>query len=65
MENGRPKFIVAIGTSAGGFFALAELISQLDDEMDAAFFYSDAFVKTEHWWLPDRSNAEIYFAFLC
>ena len=38
MENGRPKFIIAIGTSAGGFFALADLISQLNDDMDAAFF---------------------------
>ena len=36
--NESPKFIVVIGTSAGGFFALAELISQLSDEMDAAFF---------------------------
>jgi len=34
----KPKFIVVIGTSAGGFFALAELISQLNDQMDAAFF---------------------------
>jgi two-component system chemotaxis response regulator CheB len=38
MENAKPKFIVVIGTSAGGFFALSELISQLSDEMDAAFF---------------------------
>ena len=38
MENQSPKFVVVIGTSAGGFFALAELISQLDPEMDAAFF---------------------------
>lgn len=38
MEETKPKFIVAIGTSAGGFFALAELISQLNDQMDAAFF---------------------------
>ena len=34
----KPKFIVVIGTSAGGFFALAELISQLTEDMDAAFF---------------------------
>jgi two-component system chemotaxis response regulator CheB len=34
----KPKFIVVIGTSAGGFFALAELISQLNDQMDTAFF---------------------------
>jgi two-component system, chemotaxis family, protein-glutamate methylesterase/glutaminase len=34
----KPKFVVVIGTSAGGFFALAELISQLTEEMDAAFF---------------------------
>jgi two-component system chemotaxis response regulator CheB len=33
-----PKFIVVIGTSAGGFSALEELISQLTHEMDAAFF---------------------------
>jgi two-component system, chemotaxis family, protein-glutamate methylesterase/glutaminase len=38
MEETKPKFIVVIGTSAGGFFALAELISQLNDQMDAAFF---------------------------
>lgn len=38
MEETKPKFIVVIGTSAGGFFALAELISQLSEEMDAAFF---------------------------
>ncbi len=38
MENETPKFIVVIGTSAGGFFALAELISQLKKEMDAAYF---------------------------
>lgn len=38
MENETPKFVVVIGTSAGGFFALAELISQLKAEMDAAFF---------------------------
>lgn len=38
MEDTTPKFIIVIGTSAGGFFALAELISQLNEEMDAAFF---------------------------
>lgn len=38
MEEETPKCIVVIGTSAGGFFALAELISQLDEDMDAAFF---------------------------
>lgn len=38
MESDTPKFVVVIGTSAGGFFALAELISQLSDQMDAAFF---------------------------
>lgn len=38
MENETPKYVVVIGTSAGGFFALAELISQLNTEMDAAFF---------------------------
>jgi len=38
MQNQQPKFIVVIGTSSGGFFALAELISQLNDKMDASFF---------------------------
>ena len=38
MQNENPKFIVTIGTSAGGFFALAEFISQLNGDMDAAFF---------------------------
>lgn len=38
MEERKPKFLVVIGTSAGGFFALAELISQLNEQMDAAFF---------------------------
>ena len=38
MEKESPKFIVVIGTSAGGFFALAELISQLKQETDAAYF---------------------------
>jgi two-component system chemotaxis response regulator CheB len=36
--NEKPKFVVVIGTSAGGFFALTELISQLTEEMNAAFF---------------------------
>jgi len=38
MMDQKPKFIVVIGTSAAGFFALAELLSQLNEEMDAAFF---------------------------
>lgn len=33
-----PKFIVVVGTSAGGLNALIELINQLNPEMDAAFF---------------------------
>src|SRR4051794_28714494 len=33
-----PKFIVTIGTSAGGASALEELIMQFTPEMDAAFF---------------------------
>src|SRR5688572_15577143 len=33
-----PKFIVVIGTSAGGIRALEELVMQLTAEMDAAFF---------------------------
>lgn len=33
-----PKFIVAIGTSAGGIRALEELVTQLTPDMDAAFF---------------------------
>ncbi len=33
-----PKFIVVIGTSAGGIRALEELVIQLKPEMDAAFF---------------------------
>lgn len=32
-----PKFIVVIGTSAGGIAALTELVSQLKPQMDAAF----------------------------
>ena len=33
-----PKFIVVIGTSAGGIRALEELVMQPTPEMDAAFF---------------------------
>ena len=33
-----PKFIVVIGTSAGGIRALKELVMQLTPDMDAAFF---------------------------
>jgi len=33
-----PKFIVVIGTSAGGIRALEEVVMQLNPEMDAAFF---------------------------
>jgi two-component system, chemotaxis family, protein-glutamate methylesterase/glutaminase len=33
-----PKFVVVIGTSAGGIRALEELVLQLTPEMDAAFF---------------------------
>lgn len=33
-----PKYIVVIGTSAGGANALIELVSQLTPEMDAAYF---------------------------
>ncbi len=33
-----PKFIIVVGTSAGGMNALIELVSQLKDNMDAAFF---------------------------
>jgi two-component system chemotaxis response regulator CheB len=33
-----PKFIVVIGTSAGGIRALEELVMQLKPDMDAAFF---------------------------
>ena len=38
MGTDSPSFVVVIGTSAGGFSALAEVISQLTVEMDAAFF---------------------------
>ncbi|CAM3410190.1 chemotaxis protein CheB [Aequorivita lipolytica] len=33
-----PKFIIVVGTSAGGMNALIELVSQLKENMDAAFF---------------------------
>ncbi len=33
-----PKFIVVVGTSAGGINALSELVAQLTPDMDAAFF---------------------------
>ncbi len=33
-----PKFIIVVGTSAGGMNALIELISQLTENIDAAFF---------------------------
>lgn len=38
MKDTQPGFIVVIGASSGGFFALTELISQLNEDMDAAFF---------------------------
>lgn len=38
MKREKPKFIVVVGTSAGGYSALTEFISQLGEEMDAAFF---------------------------
>lgn len=34
----KPKFIVVVGTSAGGVAALSELVGQLNPKMDAAFF---------------------------
>src|SRR5690349_21424715 len=37
-QQDEPKFIVVIGTSAGGIRALEELVMQLKPEMDAAFF---------------------------
>jgi two-component system chemotaxis response regulator CheB len=33
-----PKFIVVIGASAGGLNALSELVAQIDENIDAAFF---------------------------
>lgn len=38
MAGSEPKYIVAIGTSAGGIRALGELVMQLNANMDAAFF---------------------------
>lgn len=38
-QQKEPKFIVVIGTSAGGIRAIDELIMQLKPEMDAAFFF--------------------------
>jgi two-component system, chemotaxis family, protein-glutamate methylesterase/glutaminase len=37
-QQDEPKFIVVIGTSAGGIRALEELVMQLEPEMNAAFF---------------------------
>jgi two-component system chemotaxis response regulator CheB len=37
-QQDEPKFIVVIGTSAGGIRALEELVMQLKPEMNAAFF---------------------------
>src|SRR5215213_11781736 len=37
-QQDEPKFMVVIGTSAGGIRALEELMMQLKPEMDAAFF---------------------------
>lgn len=34
----QPKFIIVVGTSAGGMNALIELVSQLKENMDAAVF---------------------------
>src|SRR5688572_29781738 len=33
-----PKFIVVMGASSGGLTALSEVVGQLDEKMDAAFF---------------------------
>lgn len=33
-----PKFVVVVGTSAGGIRALEELVMQLKPELDAAYF---------------------------
>jgi two-component system chemotaxis response regulator CheB len=38
MDEKKPKFVVVIGTSAGGVAALSELVGQLNPTMDAAFF---------------------------
>jgi two-component system, chemotaxis family, protein-glutamate methylesterase/glutaminase len=37
-QQDEPKFMVVVGTSAGGIRALEELVMQLTPEMDAAFF---------------------------
>lgn len=36
--SAQPKFVIVIGTSAGGLNALGELVSQLKDGMDACIF---------------------------
>src|SRR5215216_5926413 len=33
-----PKFIVVIGASAGGFTSIIELVAQIPEKLDAAFF---------------------------
>src|SRR5438128_2738231 len=38
MSDDSPKYIVVVGTSAGGIRALEELVTQLNPGMDAAFF---------------------------
>lgn len=37
-QQEEPKFVIVIGTSAGGIRALEEVMMQLQPEMDAAFF---------------------------
>jgi len=37
-QQNEPKFMVVIGTSAGGIRALEEIVMQLNPEIDAAFF---------------------------
>jgi two-component system, chemotaxis family, protein-glutamate methylesterase/glutaminase len=37
-QQNEPKFMVVVGTSAGGIRAIEELVMQLKPEMDAAFF---------------------------
>jgi two-component system, chemotaxis family, protein-glutamate methylesterase/glutaminase len=37
-QQDEPKFMVVVGTSAGGIRAIEELVMQLKPEMDAAFF---------------------------
>jgi two-component system, chemotaxis family, protein-glutamate methylesterase/glutaminase len=34
----KPKFIIVVGTSAGGMNALSELVAQFNKEMDVAVF---------------------------